>query len=135
MTDTDKINVEIITPEKRVFHGYVERLNVPAAVGSTGVLADHAPLLTVLVPGVVEYQSQGQTGRVAISDGFMEVLNNEVQLLVKTAELAENIDEARALASLARAKKRLADKQAGLDRVRAEAALAKALARLKAIGK
>ncbi len=135
MSEADKIYVEVITPDKEVLRAMVESLNVPAAIGMTGVLADHAPLLSVLVPGVVEYHKDGKDGCLAISEGFMEVRDNEVQLLVKTAELAEDIDEARAMAALERAQKRLEDQQANWDKNRAEAALTRAKVRLRALGK
>ena len=54
-------------------------------------------------------------------------------MLANAAEMAESIDEARALAALERAKKRLADRQAGVDVARAEASLARATARLAAL--
>ena len=135
MTDPDKIYVEIVTPDKEVFRAMVESLNVPTASGMTGVLADHAPLITVISIGVLEYKTSTQSGKIAVGNGFMEVKNNEALILVKCAELAEDIDEARAKAALARAKQRLEAKEANLDKTRAEAALARATARLKAIGK
>ena len=94
MTDPDKIYVEIVTPDKEVFRAMVESLNVPTASGMTGVLADHAPLITVISIGVLEYKTSTKSGKIAVGNGFMEVKNNEALILVKCAELAEDIDEA-----------------------------------------
>ncbi|MCR4962601.1 MAG: F0F1 ATP synthase subunit epsilon [Firmicutes bacterium] len=135
MTDRDRIFVDIVTPDKEVFRAMVESLNVPTACGMTGILANHAPLLTVVTTGILEYKSTNKTGKIAVGNGFMEVKDNEALILVQCAEMAEDIDEARAKAALERAKQRLEAQEANLDKARAEAALARAVARLKAIGK
>ena len=55
MGERDKIRLEIVTPDKEVFHQMVESFTVPAVMGSTGILYNHAPLLTVLVsPSMVK---------------------------------------------------------------------------------
>ena len=113
----EKISLEVVTPEKEVFNAMVDSIILPAVAGSTGILYNHAPLLTVLQPGVLIYRDNGQEGRI---------------VLVSAAEKAEDIDTARALASAERARTRLAERQEGLDVVRAEASLHRALARLKA---
>ena len=131
MTESDKIYLEIITPAGEVLRCMVESISVPAVMGSTGILADHAPLLTVLNTGVLSYRAEGVEHLVAISSGFMEVNNNEAQILVKTAEKAEDIDINRAEAAAERARRRLTDSNANIDRARAEAALARATIRMK----
>ena len=128
----EKISLEVVTPEKEVFNAMVDSIILPAVAGSTGILYNHAPLLTVLQPGVLIYRDNGQEGRIAVSNGFMELNNNVARVLVSAAENAEDIDTARALASAERARTRLAERQEGLDVVRAEASLHRALARLKA---
>lgn len=128
---SDNIRLEIVTPEREVFHAMVARFSVPASVGSTGVWEDHAPLVTALVPGVLRYIKEGQEGRIAVGAGFLEVHDNEAEILVATAELPEEIDRARAESARDRASQRLSQRQPGLDEVRARAALARALARLE----
>ena len=134
MAEKDKILLEVVTPEGAVFSGMVESIVVPAEVGSTGILAGHAPLLTTLNIGVLRYVREGQEGKIAISKGFMSVQDNEAEVLVSTAEKAENIDVERAAASAERARQRLAS-QEKIDRARAEASLARATARLSAAGR
>lgn len=131
MSESDKIYLEIITPEGEVLHCMAESVSVPAVMGSTGILANHAPLLTVLTTGVVSYRCDGSEHLLAIGGGFMEVINNKAQLLVKTCEKEEDIDVDRAEAAAERARKRLADANANIDRARAEAALARASTRLR----
>lgn len=132
MAEQDRIRLEIVTPDKQVFHAMVERFTVPAVAGSTGILYNHAPLITVLVPGVITYMRDNAPGRVAVGKGFLEVRDNEAEILVDHGELAENIDVARAMAAADRARQRLAERSANVDIHRAQAALTRALIRLKA---
>ncbi|MDO4581992.1 MAG: F0F1 ATP synthase subunit epsilon [Bacillota bacterium] len=135
MAANDRIRLEIVTPEKEVFHEMVERFSVPAEAGSTGVLYNHAPLLSVLQPGVLTYVSNGAEGRLAVGRGFLELHDNEAEILVAFAERAADIDVARAEAAKERAERRLRERSANIDVVRAEAALHRAIARLRASGK
>jgi len=133
MGERDKIRLEIVTPDKEVFHNMVESFTVPAVMGSTGILYNHAPLLTVLEPGVLTYRMDGKEGCLAISRGFLEMRDNEAEILVDSAEKPEDIDVERAKASEQRARERLAQPRTSeIDRDRAEASLARALARQKA---
>ena len=129
----DLIRLEVVTPEKEVFSTMVESFVFPSVMGNTGVLYNHAPLLTVLEPGVITYRKDNAEGKLAVSTGFLELKNNVAEILVSSAELAEDIDIARAEAAAERAKERLHDKSQEIDHERAEAALKRALARLKAV--
>jgi F-type H+-transporting ATPase subunit epsilon len=133
MAEQDKIRLEIVTPEHEVFHAMVERFSVPTLMGSTGILYNHAPLLTVLTAGVISYVSEGESGKIAVSGGFMELRDNEAEILVPTAEKASEIDKARAVAAADRARHRLENRSSGLDEERARAALMRAMARLHAL--
>jgi F-type H+-transporting ATPase subunit epsilon len=129
----DRIRLEIVTPEKEVFHDMVESFIIPTLLGLTGVLYNHAPLLAVLEPGVLKYRKDNNEEHIAVGSGFMELKNNEAEILVDTAELAKDIDKARAMAAMDRATKRITDKSANIDHARAEAALKRAIARLHAL--
>lgn len=111
-----------------------EYVQMPSADGSMGVLINHAPLRCVIVPGVVMIRAADRTEKVfAVSNGVAIIRNNEVSIMVDSAEPAESIDAARAEAARDRAHERLAKPQSGLDLARAEAALRRAMARLKAV--
>ena len=75
------MNLEILTPEKKVFEGEVTSASFPGADGSFQVLNNHAPLVSLLKDGVVEYKTKEKTERVAITGGVVEVLKNQVILL------------------------------------------------------
>jgi F-type H+-transporting ATPase subunit epsilon len=126
------IQLEVITPERVVLREEVEALVVPATEGYLGILPNHLPIITGLVPGVVRYRKGGRTARMAVSGGFMEVAQNRAVILADAAERAEEIDVARAQRAKERALRRLRERPPGLDVLRAEMALRRALARLKA---
>lgn len=130
----DRIRLEVVTPEREVFHAMVERFVVPAAIGPTAVLHNHAPLVTVLQPGVLRYVKDNEEGKIAVGEGFLEVRENEAELLVNWAQTAADIDVARAVAARDRALKRLRAHAEGVDEARANAALARALIRLQVAG-
>jgi F-type H+-transporting ATPase subunit epsilon len=74
--------LEIVTPEKKVFEGEVSIATFPGADGSFQVMNNHAPLVSLLQEGVVEYKSkETSTQRVRITGGVVEVLGEKTILL------------------------------------------------------
>jgi F-type H+-transporting ATPase subunit epsilon len=73
--------LEILTPDKKVFEGDVVIATFPGADGSFQVMDNHAPLISLLKEGLVEYRSQDTTDSVMITGGVVEVLRNKVVLL------------------------------------------------------
>jgi F-type H+-transporting ATPase subunit epsilon len=128
----NSIGLEVVTPERVIFSNQIESIVVPGSLGYLGVLPGHAPLVTGLDTGVVTYSLDGKTHKMAVSGGFMEVVNNHVVVLAGTAELAETIDLDRAKAAKERAEKRLAERPADLDVLRAEMSMKRALSRINA---
>ena len=127
--------LDIVTPEKRVYQGAVERFQAPGTEGSFGVLARHAPLLTSLAVGQISFLDHaGKVRKMSTSGGFVEVGRNQVAVLAETAEFVEEIDVARARAARARAQERLEKKEEGVDLGRAQVALLRALNRLHVSG-
>ena len=76
------MHLEIITPDKKVFEGEVAIVTFPGSDGSFQVLNNHAPLVSLLKDGVVEYKtSEKEVTQVAITGGVVEVLKNKVIVL------------------------------------------------------
>jgi F-type H+-transporting ATPase subunit epsilon len=75
------MHLEILTPEKKVFEGDVTLVTFPGADGSFQVLDHHAPLISLLKEGVVEYKIKDARQSIAITGGVVEVLKNRVILL------------------------------------------------------
>lgn len=76
------MHLEIITPDKKIFEGEVAIVTFPGSDGSFQVLNNHAPLVSLLRDGVVEYKtSDREVSQVAITGGVVEVLQNKVIVL------------------------------------------------------
>jgi len=75
------MHLEIITPDKKIFEGEVTLATFPGADGSFQVLNNHAPLVSLLKDGVVEYKAKDTTHQVKITGGVVEVLKNRVVVL------------------------------------------------------
>lgn len=86
------LNLEIVTPEKKVFADTVDAVTVPTASGEVGILQNHAPLISALQAGILSYTKGGAIERMVIAGGFLEVSQNNVSVLADTAERAEEID-------------------------------------------
>ena len=125
--------LDIVTPERTMLSEEAQSIQLPAATGSLGILAGHAPLLAEL--GVGECVVKLPTGAeelLAIAGGFVEVSRERVTVLADTAEFASAIDTNRAEASLARARELLASVDgSGTTREEAAEAARRAQARLR----
>ena len=94
---TNKFELSVISAESKVFEGEVENVLVPGMVGDFLVLPNHAPCISSIRPGFVEF-SDGSSSkhRYFVSGGIIEVINNTVSLLVDKAvtgdkDIRENI--------------------------------------------
>ena len=129
----DTFELEIATPERLLIRADVCEAQVPAASGYLGILPEHAPLLAELGAGDLSYLlTNGTRKHLAVDGGWVEVLSGHVRVLATHAEKADEIDSARAEASLARANERLAHPAEGIDVGRALNAMKRAQARLAA---
>lgn len=127
-----EIRLNIVTPDHLVAHGEVTSVTIPGKDGCLGILPGHAPLLTELAPGEIDYTSAGATHTLCVSSGFAEVLGDRVIVLVLSAERAEEINVERAEKARTRAEERLKrfdDPQVDMERARE--ALSRAMVRLE----
>ena len=126
------IRLDIVTPDRLVAHDAVTGVTIPGKNGYLGILPGHAPLLTELVPGELEYTSGGTAHALAVNWGFAEVLGDRVIVLAQSCERAEEINVERAEKAKARAEERLKRfNDPEVDRERARKALLRAMARLE----
>ena len=125
----DKLQLEVITPEKLVLREAVDEVTLPGLDGELGILPEHTPLISQLQTGALTYRKSGEKRSVHVSGGFAEVLPDRVSVLTDVAEAAEDIDAERAKRSRERAEKRL---QGGgeIDVNRAQLKLQRAVTRL-----
>lgn len=125
-----KFILEIVTPDRVFYKGEADMIIVRGIEGELGILKDHEPFVTPLQIGKVKIKVDGQFKSAALSQGYIEVLDEKVVILSDTAEWPEEIDVERAEKARERAVKRLEQKQEDLDILRAEIALKKATTRL-----
>ena len=103
----DKIELEVVTPERRVLAEPVEMVTVPGLSGELGILPGHTPLISQLKTGVLTYVQDGKGFQLHVSGGFVEVRDDHVSVLAEVAERPEEIDAARARQSRERLEKQL----------------------------
>ena len=128
---TDSFQLEIVTPEKMVVRDVAEEIQIPGRNGYLGVLPGHAPLITELGAGEINYRAGGQSHRFCVAWGFAEVLPDRVTVLAETVERADEIDVSRAQQSLARAEESLKSAQTEEDFAHATAKIRAAQARIE----
>lgn len=130
---TGMLRLEVVTPEKVLVSREVDSVVAPGVEGEFGILPGHIPFLSGIQPGELRYEWGGKKEFVAVTDGFAEVSDDRVSVLVDAAEKAAEIDMERARDALERARERLAKErgQEEVDFLRAEAALRRAMVRLK----
>lgn len=123
--------LSIVTPEKTFYEEEVSSVIAPGIEGYLGILTDHAPLITALVPGKLTVKnSKGPEVIMAVSGGFLEVLKNKVVILADSVEFAKDIDPERAKKALERARQRIKSKEKDIDIPRALAAFKRAQNRI-----
>ena len=128
-------HLSIVTPEKSYYEGEIKSLVLPGTEGYLGILSHHAPLITALMPGKIEFRDENdEVNIMAVSGGFLEVSNNLATILADTVEDADEIDIERARAAYEREKKRLisaGEAETDIDLPSVRAALARAANRIK----
>ena len=88
-----KFRVEVLTPEGQVFDDEAEMVSTRTEVGSIGVLANHQPLLGMLVPAELRlYKSESDVERFAQGEGYIQVSKNQVLVLVEEAMRPNDLD-------------------------------------------
>ncbi len=129
-------HLDIVSAEHEIFSGLVEMVVATGELGEIGIVAGHAPLLTVLKPGEIRLTLPGGEQEVFyVQGGMLEVQPNCVSILADLVERAEHLDEAAALAAKANAEAALANKGGDIDYSVAAAELARAVAQIRAIQK
>ena len=127
------LNLEIVTPDAKVFSDDVTTVVLPGTLGEMGILPNHAPVVTALIPGELRYTQGNVTTELAIGVGFVEITGTTVKVLTDLAVNEASIDEATVQAALERAEARMKDAPSlGAEEIASvEASIAKSIAQLK----
>jgi len=95
------LQIELVAADRIVWSGEAREVIARTAEGDIGVLSGHAPLLSLLVPGVVEiHPVDGEVVRAAVSEGFVSVAADRVSILSEDIFLADEVDESAVTAEL-----------------------------------
>ncbi len=125
--------LKIISPDRIFYEGDVNMVEFTSSEGEMGVYADHIPLTTVLVPGIMTIHEESGIKKAALHAGFVEILQDRVMILAEIAEWPDEIDVNRANEARIRAERRLGglSGEQNINRMRAELALKRSLTRIK----
>lgn len=105
----DKVQFELVSPEKLLVSRAVEMVVVPGAEGDFGVLPDHAPMISTVRPGIIEIYEGGQVvEQIYVAGGFAEVTGERCTVLADEATPVKDIDRKTAEAQLATLQSELA---------------------------
>ncbi len=128
-------HLSIVTPEQVYYDAEIRSLTVPGTEGYLGILSHHAPLITALLPGKIEFRdAEDQVHILAVSAGFLEVSSNRASILGEAVERADEIDIERARAAYEREKRRIISAGKGeteIDLPQARAGLERAANRIR----
>ena len=103
------LHFELVSPEKLLFSGDVQQVDVPGIEGDFGVLADHAPMVTTLRPGIVTVFRGGAREPIVITGGFAEVGPGGLTILADRAVARADFDTAMLAAEIKDAEEDVAD--------------------------
>lgn len=128
----EQFQVHILAADRTFYDGPCVSLTVPTSDGELGILAHHSPMIAAVQPGTLRYQAPGgEVQLAAVSPGMVKVENNEVLVLVDSAERPEEIDAARARREADEAREAILQKKSIQEYQVAQGTLARALNRLR----
>ena len=107
---------ELVSPEKLLFSGEVNQVDVPGSEGDFGVLAGHAPLMTTLRPGILVLHGEGGALQVVVNGGFAEVGAAGLTVLADMAVPVEDFEVSRLTDIIERAEEDVAKAEEGATR-------------------
>lgn len=127
-----EFKLKILAADCDFYEGPCESMVVPTDLGQLGILANHSNLIETIIPGTLKFTIPGETPRVCfVSEGMLKVEDNEVLVLVDSAERPEDIDENRAKRAEEAAKEALLQQRSRREYIETQASLARAMRRLK----
>ncbi|MDA2935513.1 F0F1 ATP synthase subunit epsilon [Acidobacteria bacterium AH-259-D05] len=118
-------------PDRLLFSGEVDEVNVPGAEGYLGILPGHAPLLSELQIGVISYRQGNNEFHLFCSWGFVEVLPHRVSVLAEVAESPDQIDMEQAKADKEQAEQLFHSQGEDVDYLQTMNTLREAVVRLE----
>ena len=134
MASDNSFIVKITAPDRLFYSGNADMIELTTTEGQIGVYKGHIPLTAVIAPGTVRiYETEGQVKSAALISGFVEILQDKVEILAEDILWPDEIDVKRAEEARIRAERRIAEKATDTNLERAELALKKAVVRIETV--
>ena len=113
------LKFELVSPEKLLFSGEVEQVDVPGIEGDFGVLEGHAPMVATLRPGILTVHSNGEKQRLIVLGGFAEVSAEGLTVVADLADSVEDFDKQMLATRMSEVQERIGKTEPGseLDRL------------------
>nr|YP_010733680.1 ATP synthase CF1 epsilon subunit [Gayralia brasiliensis]YP_010733754.1 ATP synthase CF1 epsilon subunit [Monostroma nitidum]WEG92951.1 ATP synthase CF1 epsilon subunit [Gayralia brasiliensis]WEG93025.1 ATP synthase CF1 epsilon subunit [Monostroma nitidum] len=127
------LQICILTPDRVFWNQEAQEIILPTNTGQMGVLTNHAPIITALDIGIMSIRTQKEWASVALMGGFALVKQNQVTVLVNSAESKETIDSSEAEQSFLEAKEQLEKALGQKEKVEANFAFKRARARYQLV--
>lgn len=119
-----KLHFDLVSPERLLISAEVDQVDVPGSEGDFGVMANHAPVMTTLRPGVLTIQSPGKAGeKYFVRGGFAEVTLGGLTVLAEEAMPLAELDAAALDQRIKNAEEDIADAKDDATRERAKTQL------------
>ena len=126
------LHLEIVTPEQKIYSDDVDSVVIPGVEGELGVLPEHVPLMTQLLPGELRVLKGGEELRLAVGEGFVEIGPDKVAVLTDMAVKESEIDESAAEEAVKRAEHAMREhKMDDEEYATVKASLQKSLAQIR----
>jgi len=113
----DKLTFSLVSPERELFSGDVDQVDIPGSEGDFGVFPDHTPVMAAIRTGAITVYADGQETQYFVQGGFADVTPEGLIVLAEKASLMSEVDAETLKADIESAK-------AALDGLEGEAALA-----------
>jgi F-type H+-transporting ATPase subunit epsilon len=124
------LKLQIVTPQGTKFSDDVEMVTLPGSEGRLGVLPQHVPLMTQIVPGEITVRKDGSDRLFAVGEGLVQITADSVSILTDLAVAAEDIDAAKVEEARQRAEERLREHLSSEEIAGVHSALARLMAQL-----
>ena len=126
------LHISIIAPDRTVWDANAEEVILPSSTGQLGILRGHAPLLTALDIGVMRVRVDKDWTPIVLMGGFAEIENDQLTILVNSAEEGAKIDKDQAQKELEEMTLRFNEATSSKERIEATQNLRRARARVQA---
>jgi F-type H+-transporting ATPase subunit epsilon len=102
---------DLVSPEKLTFSGEVDQVDIPGTEGDFGVLAEHAPIVAGVRPGILTIITGGTKQKIIVLGGLAEMSENKLTVLANVATSIEELDKAVFAATIAEMQEKLSEKE------------------------